>query len=328
MTTSCRYGLRGAVCSLYVSPQPLHRQRMSLRAQITLPVATPTLHAAAIAAHRRDPAYDPVDNAAPHTVQGAVALWAYACVRGLASNVRADTVGSIERIPHSVCSMRMLRHQFTLCPVSLPIEDGYCAVSSAATLPPSFSHSSSAAFCCPRSMLKRSLTIRMVKTVAVASPTEGINGGLRRVWLVIRKVLSVKRQPTVTQMLHAAQRRAGNGCGPGEMRRLSVLVKLFKTLQYGCGNWAERVFLHGIEVVHNRSLTCCACGCCVGKSCRANTLFAKRVLQTLLDVVGSVVSRLRRTFFAVCLLTYIAGNRTVRGPRCSTTPSVSAPPHR
>jgi hypothetical protein len=45
---------------------------MSLRAQIPLPVATQTLHAAAIATHRRNPACESVENAALHTIQGAL----------------------------------------------------------------------------------------------------------------------------------------------------------------------------------------------------------------------------------------------------------------
>jgi len=180
---------------------------MSLRAQIPLPVETPTLDAAAIAAHRRNPAHKSVDNAAPHTVQGGVALRACAFARGLASDVRANTVCSVERIPHSVCSMRMLRHQLTLCPVSLTIENGSCAVS-AATRPPSFSHSSSAVFRRPCSVLKRSSTIRVVKTEAVAAPSVGINGGVKRVWHVISKVLSVKHLPLTPLTLHATQRRA------------------------------------------------------------------------------------------------------------------------
>ena len=47
--------------------------------------------------------------------------------------------------------------------------------------------------------------MREVKTVAVAALPEGINGGVRRVWLVISKVLSVKRQPAVLLMLHTVQ---------------------------------------------------------------------------------------------------------------------------
>ena len=107
-----------APCLLsYGSPQTLHRQGMSLRAQSPLPVAAPTLHAAAIAVHRRNPAPDPVGNTARHTVQGCVALRACVFARGLACDGRAGTVGSVELIPHSVRSMRMLRHQLTLYPV-------------------------------------------------------------------------------------------------------------------------------------------------------------------------------------------------------------------
>jgi hypothetical protein len=111
------YGLHALCLPSYVSPQPLHRQRMSLRAQIPLPVATPTLHATSIAAQRRNPACDSVDNAALNTIQGGVALRAYEFVRGLASDVRANTVGCVERIPDRVCSMRMSRYQLTLCPI-------------------------------------------------------------------------------------------------------------------------------------------------------------------------------------------------------------------
>ena len=90
---------------------------MSLRAQISFPVATPTLHTAAIAVHRHNPAHESVDNAALHTVQGDVALRAYACARGLVSDVRAYTVGSEGRVHDLVCSMRLSRYQLTLCPV-------------------------------------------------------------------------------------------------------------------------------------------------------------------------------------------------------------------
>ena len=117
MTTSRRYGLRAPCLPSYVSPQPSHRQRMLLDAQISLPIATPTLHAAAITAHRRNPAYESVDNAALYTIQGGVALRAYACARGLTGDVRANTVGSVEGISDRVCSMRMSLHQLALCPI-------------------------------------------------------------------------------------------------------------------------------------------------------------------------------------------------------------------
>ena len=86
----------------YVSPQFSHRQGMSLGAQIPLPVATPTLHAAAIAVHRSNPACESVDNAAMNTIQGSVALRAYAFAGRLAGDVRALAVGCVERIPDRV----------------------------------------------------------------------------------------------------------------------------------------------------------------------------------------------------------------------------------
>jgi len=109
------YGLRGPCLPSYVSPQFSHRQGMSLRAQIPLPVTIPTLHAAAIAVHRSNPACESVDNAALNTIQWGVALRAYAFAGRLASDVRALAVGSVERIPDRVCSMWMLRHQLTRC---------------------------------------------------------------------------------------------------------------------------------------------------------------------------------------------------------------------
>jgi hypothetical protein len=115
--TSCRNGSRAPRLPLYLSPQPLHRQRMLLRAQIPFPVATPTLHTAAIAARRRNPASDPVDNATLHTIQGGVALRAYVFARELAGDVRANTIGCVEGISDRVCSVRMSRHQDALCPI-------------------------------------------------------------------------------------------------------------------------------------------------------------------------------------------------------------------
>jgi len=87
---------------------------MSLRAQVSLPVAAPALHTAAIAVHRRNPAPESIGNPAPYTIQRGVALRTCVIAKGLACDGRVNTVGRVERIPHGVCSTRVLRHPLFL----------------------------------------------------------------------------------------------------------------------------------------------------------------------------------------------------------------------
>jgi len=55
--------------------------------------------------------------------------------------------------------------------------------------------------------------MREVKTLAVASLPDEINGGVKRVVFVISKVLSVKRQHPVLLIPHAVQFRVRQGVG-------------------------------------------------------------------------------------------------------------------
>jgi len=51
---------------------------------------------------------------------------------------------------------------------------------------------------------------------AVAAPPVGINGGVKRLWLAISKVLSARHLPLTPLTLHATQRRAWRGAGQVE----------------------------------------------------------------------------------------------------------------
>jgi len=95
----------------YGSPQPSDRRSLSPHAQIPFPIATPTLHTAAIAAHRRNPAHQSVENTAPYTIRRAVASGAYASVRGMTRDVRADTAGCGGRVHELFCPMMMGRYR-------------------------------------------------------------------------------------------------------------------------------------------------------------------------------------------------------------------------
>jgi len=70
--------------------------------------------------------------------------------------------------------------------------------------------------CLPSSMFKRSSTIRMVKTAAVAAPPVVTRGGVERLWIAISKVLSVSHLSLTPLTLHATQRRARRGSGQEE----------------------------------------------------------------------------------------------------------------
>ena len=157
---------------------------MSSRAQIPFPIAAPALTSAAIAVHRRNPAPDPVADTAPHTVHGAVALGTYAFAGGMVKDIRVNTAGGGRRAHDLLCPMTVLRHSLHRASVSVLIENGSRALS-AATRPRSFSHASSAVFRRPFSMLKRSLTMRVVKTETVAAPMAGTRGEVEHLWLAI-----------------------------------------------------------------------------------------------------------------------------------------------
>jgi hypothetical protein len=144
----------------YGSSRPSNRQSLSFCAQISFPIAPPTLTSAAIAVHRRNPAPDSVEDTAPHSVHGAVDL---------------------------LCPMMVVQHRLHRASVSALTERGPGAVS-AAPHPPSFSHVSTAVLHRPCAMLKGSLTMRVVNMETVAAPLVQTRAAVERLWLAIGKV--------------------------------------------------------------------------------------------------------------------------------------------